>query len=837
MNKGTVIRAGIIFGLFVIILGAAWVVSGVKDKNDEATLTDQNEAYLQVGDYTITRADLWTKMRLNDGVSYLTQYIERTYFYANEIKAVTDAEVTKKIEFYKYGTNDTEELAKIFDDAELKKDLEDQFVEGLLIINFDPTSQADLRRFVELEIAKENATKAYALAADEEDDLYITEDDLKDYYESNTKGDVCAINIKFNSVSEANNLFDHFNLVPNYNLGWGEYFGTETPIEDMSTGDFNEDNTRQLTDQEVFEYYVQMYNYMNPSETAIADDSLDTFCTSESDRFTFNYDDMTDGKDLGAPITLLAKYMFNTLDLEDDNSRYSFNLQGLGEFQILSFKVAQDEVAAFDTLTQTEKDAIEQEILDSYITNTIITRVNDTKWDSAEFEIFDPILKIKFQQAFGTSFDNNGSKEVVATINGNNITADMLFDYMEDKIGTYYTIDMIQTQMLLTSDAFTDLFGTSTDYINSKNETVSDYRDELRGMKTYFSQGQYAQYGFDNSVYSWDDFLLLAFGALSENEAIQALFILSDLQPYLVLDVVDYGTAATIIQNKVDKYFNLDVVHLLAYTDFDDDLSPDEFNDYVAGLTGEALTEYNSIKAGLEAAIEARIDDDKTFSEIVAEFNESLVGEDNDWADAKAYGFHLMTQDLSAKESLTAENTTGFDEDFVAAVKDLYDEYVVIVETSATEITELYDDELFQSDFGLHYLYATEGSAFDLPSAVYSESDDLKDDYPVEANGTTIIPSADQVALYIEIENAEKLGKATDASLPKSVYDAVDAYFGDVYSAYFSSGSYSIMAADYIINNNPTYTASDTAANVTYLNNVIEILYNATFPEGFIIPE
>lgn len=836
MNKGTVIRAGIIFGLFVIILGAAWILSSVKDKNDESAITDPDKAYLEVDEYTITRAELWTKMRLNDGVNYLTQYIEKTYFYADEIAAVTDEEVAEKIEFYTYGTNDDDELAEIFADAELKAELEEQFADGMIIINFDPTSDADLRSFVELEIAKENATKAYALAADEEDDLYITDEDLETYYEENVVGDVCAINIKFNSTAEANNLFNEFNLVPNYNLGWGLYDESDGDIADLTTGDFDEENTTELTDAQVFEKFVLMYNYMNPNATPLSGDlaTMETTCTAD---LTYNYDDMVDGHALGDPYITLANYMFTTLNLEDENKRFSFSLQELGEFQMLTYKVSQEEVTAFEDLTQAELDDMKQEIMDGYINSTIVTKINQIYWDDAEFEIFDPIMKVVYFNSDGVEFNNSGSTEKIATINGNDITADTLFDYMTDKIGTYYTIDMIQTEMLLASDEFTEMFGTNTDYINSSNDKLTEYRDELRNMKTAFSSGTYAQYGFDNGTYTWDEFLMLAFKAQGENEAIENLFILSDLQPYLAVDSVDYGAASDLIQEKVDNYFSLNVVHLLVYADFDNDLSPDEYNDYVDGLTGADLVEYNTVKANLEAFIEERLDDDMTFSEIVDEYNDSLVGDpENDWAEAKAYGFHILTQDLSASASLSPDTTSSFDEDFVVAVKNLYDEYVVIVDTSATDVEDLYDDELFQSNFGLHYLYATEGSAFDIPTAVYEESDDIDSEYPIEANGTTLIPNADQVALYIEIQNAEKLGKATDAILPTSVYNAIESYFGGTYSSYFTSGYYSIVAAKFIVANSPTFV-SETADNVAYLEDVIEILYGSTFPEGFTVPE
>ena len=838
MNKGTVIRAGIIFALFVIILGAAWIVSSVKDKNDSAVISNPDESYLTVGDYTVTRQDLWEKMLLNDGISYLTQYIEKTYFFADEIAAVTDEEVNEKIEYYKYGTNDEEALADIFADEEVKAELEKQFEDSMKAIDYDPTSPTDLRRFVELEIAKENAVRAYVENADDEDELAITSEDLETFYTENKLGDIAAINIKFNSETEAQNVFDHFNLVPNYNSGWGLYDGTDGDIADLGTGDFDEDNTTQLDDDGVFAAFVEMYNYMNPNQTQILETTtLSTFTAAYGDEFSYNFEEMTKDEQLGSPYSLLADYMFETLNFEDDGARFSFTLQGLGEFEILTFKVSQEEVTAFDDLTQTDLDDLTEEIIETYITTTIIARIVDNYWDDAEFEIFDPILKIKHFSNGGEKFDNSGSKDKVATINGNDITGDMLFEYMEDKIGTYYTIDMVKNLILLDSEAYTDIYEDETDYLDSKNETIVEHRDEFRTMKTAFGSGAYATYGFDNSVYSWEEFLILAFGAENENDAIFNLFVLGNLQAYLVGDSIDYADATDLIQTQVDEYFNLDIVHLLVYTDMDNDLSPDEFNDYVDGLTGQDLVDYEALKNDMESVIEDKLDDDMTFSEIVDEFNDSLIGDtENPWADAKAYGFHILTQDLSQSDSLTSVNTSGYDEDFVAAVKKLYDEYVFLIGASATDVDELYDDELFQSNFGLHYLYAEQGTAFEKPSAIYSESDDDQAQFPAEANGTTLIPSAAQVQLYIDIETADMLGKATDAKLPASVYAAIEAYYGATFDAYFSNGYYSIVTAEYILANNPVF-ASNNDANKEYLADVIDVLYTSTFPEGFNVPE
>jgi hypothetical protein len=195
-----------------------------------------------------------------------------------------------------------------------------------------------------------------------------------------------------------------------------------------------------------------------------------------------------------------------------------------------------------------------------------------------------------------------------------------------------------------------------------------------------------------------------------------------------------------------------------------------------------------------------------------------------------------MTQELSSKESLDPTTTASYDPAFVLATKALYDEYVILDATNANEVVELFDDELITTDFGLHFLYATQGTDFDIPTAVYSEADDVDGIYPEEANNATLIPSLAQVELYIEIEFAKAIGEATDANLPASVYEAVAYYFGDTYSSYFTATSYSIETINYMIDNDVTFEV-DSPLSTSYLEDILEVLYSNNFPEGFIVPE
>ncbi len=835
MNKGIIIKASIILGFFGIVLGLAFGCSSIKDKNITPEISNREDVYLTVGDIEVTRQDLWEMMKITDGLSYLIQYSEEILL-AQAIAGITEQEVDDEITLLTYGTLDEDLIAEIKEDPELEADYIESFESNLIILGFDPESDDDLRAFVELSIAKNKITKEYILNATEGDSLEITDTAIETYYERNTKGDICVIDVRFSSVAEANDVFDKFNLVPNYNLGFGKYFDEETPIEDRAVSEFDATNTTQLSDEEVFEEFINLYNYMNPSLDQIPTNTdFEDYCADYSDVGALNYEEATKNRVQGDPYLTYTSYLFDTLSLEEDAVRYSYTLQTAASFSVLAFKVSEEEVTAFEDLTQAELDAIVLDMVEELITDTSISIAMDTYWEDQEFEIYDPMLKLQYQFNNGVEYDNKGHETLVAKIGDTEITADQLFTYMEESLGTYYTIEIVKALSLLDSVYYTAIYGESHDFLNSDNETMIEHRGELREMKGIFSSNGYAAYGFDSSVYSWDEFLILAFGSVSEADVIRDLFIIGNLQPNLIGDSIEYEHAADYIQKVVDEYFSLNAEHILLYVDFDKDFTPDEFNDIVDELSGADLVEYQALVVAFEDLIKDKVSTDEySFIEVVTEYNDSLVDDpENVWAEFKAYGFYIMTESLSTSESLTSLSTTNFDEDFVTALKRIYDSYVVAVENSIEDIDEFYDDRLIQSNFGLHFILATEGTGFEQPTAVYDNS---TGDYSDGSGGTTVVPSESQIDLYIEIKYAEMIGEVSDLIMPTSVYTAIEAYYSPIYQAYFSTSGYSIASTNYILDNNPVF-ATLNADRISYLQDVLEVLYNVNFPEEFNIPE
>ncbi len=839
MNRGIAIKIGIILGFFTLVLGLAYGCSSIKYDQKVPQITNGEDVYLTVGDIEITNQELWNAMKLSDGLTYLNKYVDEVLL-ADYISNITQEQIDARVEAAIYGSNDPESIAKIKEHPDQEDQLILAYERTLILQGLDPEDPNDVRHFFELSIAREMYADDYIKGTtDENSSLYISDEDVKTYYEDNTKGDVCALTLRFQSYDEYQAVFDYFNIVPDYQSAFGKYTG-DTPISDVPTADFDDTNTTVMTEDEVLAAYIDIYNYLHPNKTQLDNTTaLDNFCSSYGDEFTFQYDVLTDKYLSNTYQNSLANQLWNTLAITDPDpndditpSRFTTKPVVIGDFQVMAFKLSEDSVTAYDDLTQDEKDALYNSLLEEKRTTDVISQAMDELRNKHEFEIFDPILKLQYENQNQVSFDNNGDDLIIAKLDDTEITANMLFDYMKEQIGSFTAMQLVQKDIVLYSDYYISQYGDSYDYLESKNENLVEHRTQLRDMKSYFSSDGYAQYGFSSRDYTWDEFIILAFGQYNESDVLQNIFVINTLQPYLVKDMITYENAEPFIQKQFDDYFSLNVTHLLLYLDDNMDFSPDEYNAYVDSLSGTDLDEYTALVSSFENTVKSKINnDDYTLEEIVSEYQSALVGDsENEWAQFKAYGFYIKAEDLSQQGSLNNQNTNNFDEDFVVALKRIYDAYVEIEKT--TDLDQYIDDRITQSDFGLHFILATKGDKFDQPSAKFDVTDTT---YDPSFNNDSDVPNKAQVENYVAIEFAQKVKENPELTMPTDVRNAVEAYYKTVFDAYFTTTGYSIATAQYMLDNNVLFSANHDD-ETAFLQNVVDILYEVGFPEEYLTP-
>lgn len=833
MNKGNVIRASIVLVIFLVILGAAYGCSLIKSGGAEALVSDGDSVYLTVDGQTVTKAELWEAMKKVDGLDYLVDYLDSTIL-ADYIAEVTQEEIDEAVLYLTYSTTSEDVIAEIQARPETNQEYLDSFNQTLVVLGYDPTNADDLRAYVELDIAKTNMAKDIILDSVDGDDYYISDATYKTSYDATTLGDVSALEVRFSNAVELKEVFNKFNLVLNFQTGIGEYVGT-VPIADVANDEFTTENTVKLTDEQVFEKFVMLYNYMNPWQEAIpVDVAMSELSTLYPDVALYNYDEMTKDRSTTDPNVALANYIFNSLDDTGvDAVKFSYSAQAFSSSLSLVYKISSESVTAFEDLTAAELAEFKDEYLDAAITEDAIISMMETKRAASDIEIFDYYLKMEYEFSYGVSYDNKGSETVVATIGNTEITSEDLYSYMEERLGAFYGIQLTKTKVLLASDTYTELYGDDYDYMSNNSDEMTAHRAELRAMKAYFSSDSYASYGFSSSVYTWEEFLFLAFNSTSESEVLENLYIIGNLQPAFVYPTINYDSFSDYVQAQYDDYFSLNVTHLLMYVDFDKDFSPDSFDDFRDTFTPAELEEYSTLKVAFQNLVYSRIDEGMTYEEIVTEFKTGLIDDpQNAWAEFKAYGFAIMQEDLSESASLTAASTTNYDDAFVTSLKRVYDVYS---RPENSDAAEYLDTQLTVTDFGIHLLLATPGTDFEQPTATYELTAENTADYTAGYDNAGDVPTEAQILNYLAIKFAETTETATDVILPGSVYTALEAYVSDIYDAYFTQTGASIATANYMLANNVTFGPASTqdASNV---EDIRDVLYIVNFPDGFLAP-
>ncbi len=841
MNRGILIKAGIVLGAFILVFGLAFGCEAIKNNDKTPELKDSDNVYVTVDGIDVTDGELYEEMMISNGLSYLLQYAEEQLM-EDYLKEVTDAELLAEKELMIYGTDDPILLAEYKADTELNDALVEQFEETMILLALDPNDIDDLRIYLALSIAKQQYTRDYILGVESTDPLYIGEDDVQQYYDDKTKGDVYSLDIRFHSKTEAENVLNSMNLVPNYDgVSWGLYdpaSNEDTPIDEVDT--FTDDFTTVLTDDQAFAYFIDIYNYMNGT-TFDRLLSQDDFMAANMDLVQHNYEEMTRGESTSSYVYTFVNYIWDTLALPvdgEDASVYSYKVQSIGDFAFISYKLAEDDVPLYATLTDTEKEDLKMEYLDTQLSSSSLEVAMEERWLENELEIFDPILKLQYNFQEGIEFDNNGSNTIIATLGNEEITPRVLFDYMTENFGMYTALEIAQIKSLLQSDLYDEVYVGVEDYLNSDNETMKQHVEDLEGFKQYFASDGFASYGLSSEDYTWEEFLVLYLQCDSEIDVLEEISIAGNLQTYLINDTINYEAAVDYINDQVANYFSLNAEHLLIFVDKDFDFTGDDYSDFLDSLDAAETAEYEALVESFSLLVQDKVkNEEMTLDEIVTEYQDTLIEDaENVWAPYKKYGFFIVAQDLSSTASLTYASTNGYyDATFVEELKRVYDAYVLEIENSATKPEVYNDDRVFATDFGVHYIVTTEGSDFDQPSAIFDNADG---DY-VDGNvGTTDAPNKTQVELFIDIQFSSKLGENNDATLEDGVEDALATYYSALYDLYWPTSENStipvtIMTVGYALDNNITFT-DDNDTKVADLEAIYNQLLEINFPENFI---
>jgi hypothetical protein len=345
---------------------------------------------------------------------------------------------------------------------------------------------------------------------------------------------------------------------------------------------------------------------------------------------------------------------------------------------------------------------------------------------------------------------------------------------------------------------------------------------------------------------SYIEYAYARYGVKSEMALLQ-YFVTSELQPHLIQESTElYEVVEALypeVQDYYENYFSLDVNQVLIHLDFDEDGSPDDFNEYKDSLTVAETDAFNALLGQLEIAID---EFQGTFAELVVEYNDASR-EDETWGEFKQNGFLIMTESLNGTDddgvshSLTYSGTYGvkdtFVEEFVDALISLYGEYQL---PQNLDKDSLFSD-LVTTEFGLHLIKVEQGDDFEQPSAEYSETDAANPEYTVGSENDEEMPSLEQLELFALYTYYAMVYDLTDAdietrygitipSIPTSVNTALVTYFDNLLSSTYVLGTININIADRIADGEfltVSYGNLDNATLMVMLDEVRDVYFDA----------
>lgn len=792
------------------------------------------------------------------------------------------------------------------------------------IDNIDFENHADIiLDYYKLDVARKIYAKEKldADVLDEENTNYISiEKDIQTYFASNVEKQypLSFISIRFSNKYESDTaLRNHalkayrsqwyvipdprVNEVSGYalekltELGFEEKNGTGTLTEDefqkyYDSYSINTERpttegpdialTTDATLQKVLEIYNEIYPYRDQIDTdayptldsVLEDESL-VGLGDEKGLFTKEYDDflVNSANSLGSVRT----YLYSTLSTEEGSIRFTAQPRQWGNFYYILFKLVdhdeevEEQLNDDETLIIFEEDGTtltswaqeyydkikEAKLTNSYITTKAADRLADAKIVINDFDLYYILNNTNFTLA------KKSSKDVVATINGIEITVDDFYAKLESQMGVSVSLDMTIKKVLLASDY--------VDQITAKER--EEYKENVENMIRQFSQDYFASSGFPKEI-GRKNFLRIAFRANSIDEAVTNIYItskaeelyLTDYEGHYGLDVYEKFTEYA--HRLSNQYFSLSSSHLLIYIDMDEDETPDVPSEFFETLTEEKQLEYRNLITELMQVVHTKASQYTNIatglSTIVTEFGNSAKMRPDScdtldganapectWAKYKRAGLVLKYESLGSTTNQTnwPTQSSSLDDRFYERIIDIYD----FVKTEYYDVDQKFPsyhldtrpssyEYVLETNFGWHLILATGGAIANTAKFTYEDDTKLKDsdEYKIyehisikdrddnevflNAYSDEITLSVNQTRIYV-VQSASEEGVQ---SIPTKVRSAITSYLDPVLTQYTSSYNQLHLLHKLIASSNYAFANADNGKRLDAIMEVNQRQFN-----------
>ena len=593
-----------------------------------------------------------------------------------------------------------------------------------------------------------------------------------------------------------------------------------------------------LSDALVKAKFVEIYNLLNPAAQVEITTSGDIVGVDSTFETLYTYDDLNT---LNAS---LRSHVYVTLGSEDDqddensSNPYSARVQTFGNSRYLAFKLSDDSDSQENILItdpededlkifdKDNTDALELfnelrlTIIEDKLTSAYVTAQIEERYKDVDIQIFDNVIRTFFKQSYTyEGKDDNKAGNVVATVDGTEILVDDLYALAEERFGLSLSVDMLMNKYLDNQSVY-----------SITDEEREDFNTQFEDVIRQFSADQFASNGFPASM-GREQFLLIAFGSSTNEQAVKELYIFPELRKQFLQDYeAHYGedvfqVITDLAEKQYDLFKSTRVSHLLVYFDNNGDGTPDNPQEYLDTLSTQAVTEIKEGLAELVGDVYDRLGDFKSDSEAFTRISELFNssgrierGSNNvpydlqielEYAKFRQLGFYLKFENIGSNITNTSNFITGqsvLDPVFYDRAMALHD--LIVGDGSASQLElpwiDSYDDYIFnnfdlidliddvQSDFGWHFIMTT--SITEAPLAVYSETLDTDNRFTFEQDEVTYtaynegvdadVPGSNALTLnqvtYYMIQNLTEAG----ATLPSEVQTAVNTYLSPVLAIY-----------------------------------------------------
>ncbi len=817
MDSLIIKRGLIVLTLLLVIIGSAVACNFLIGEDERPTVSNPDDVFMTYNGIEITNGDVYTRMKAADGMMQLMNLID-TKLLTDYMDAVTDDAIQDEILELTYETTDPIEIEHLTE-AE-KERMEQDYRDLVVMAGFDPDDEESEETFIRLRLAKQAYTvERYETEDDPDSIFYISTQDLSDYYYDYEMGDLFAIPVRFNSATEYRNVLRHFNLVEDYEDGWGLYTGDD-PIEDVD--EFDEDNTEVLDDDEVLQYYIKMYNYMNQHRDSIDENSsIEDLIALENGHFRYNQREL---QELSAErddkaYANMADYLYRSLEVEEEDDKpYSRESKSLGGDRFLFFVFDREEVPEFEEIDGDEILELRDRYIDNLVGDQQIIEAFKRLHEEEGLTIYDEAIAMTYQQQFQTRrelYSEDYDGQHIAKLDDFNVTVDEFFDYLSERIGALYATELIKEQYLLHSDYFSEHFGSNRNVFENRSQQFRDWRGELSQEKQ-----QAVQFGID-----WRVFFELQYGIATE-ESYLTKRVAEHLRGDYLFDRVDLTDTMPYVEDYYNNYFSLDIRQIRIYIDMNDDFMEDDIEAYLEELDESERNAFNSLLTNLEEELKQAAED-KSLNEIATEYQRALRGEDEEdddysrWARFKNAGIRIAHQN---KGEMDYSEAKDLDEALVELYQDIYEAYQ---RDENVDDDEFIGRRLAKTQHQYYFVRAEKGPGFEKPSAVFDNADG---DYPDALENDESMPSPAQLALYAQMRLETRRDGDSDIEMPDSVKEALEAYFKPMHDRFYSNVNFSILLIDEILEGEYSFGDNE-EHHVKMFNTIRDLFYRSQFPE------